>query len=214
MAIARIPLSLRTRDPSHGRHGPERFGLRVSEEDFYRLAGVPLPDIVHSLHVEQKGCAPSPEFVKDFVAEKVRVHKELEAVKGPPPPIAGVVALAKEYKSRGVPVAIATSGIKDIVLEHLHAVGLQDLVPRELMVFSSDVAKGKPDPAIYLEAARRLGVEPRFCRAYEDGESGLQSACLAGMETIDVTFMQDYPAPEALRKAKMEQISRREWLPA
>lgn len=68
-----------------------------------------------------------------------------------------------------------------------------------LMVFASDVAKGKPDPAIYLEAAgrpklsatsptveaRRLGVDPQKCRAYEDGESGLQSAYAAGMQVAE-----------------------------
>eukprot|EP00434_Breviolum_minutum_P038813 symbB.v1.2.034442.t1/scaffold4446.1/size39512/4 len=199
--------------PSWPKTGQQsRFGLRVTEEDFYRLAGVPLPDMVQRLHQSQKGDVASEEFVKDFIQEKIRLHKEEEAEKGHPPPIACVVALAKEYKSRGIPVAIATSGIKDIVLDHLAAAGLQDLVPPERMVFASDVPKGKPDPAIYLEAARRLGVDPAYCRAYEDGESGLQSAYSAGMETVDVTFMPDYPAPEALRKAKEEQLRERTWL--
>eukprot|EP00913_Durusdinium_trenchii_P034371 g32155.t1 len=197
-----------------------RFGLRVSEEDFYRLAGVPLPDMVQRLHRAQKGCEATPAFVKDFIDEKIRLHQEEEAEKGHPPAISCVVALAEDYLRRGIPVAIATSGIKGIVpwfqhrprLQHLEAAGLKDLVPAECMVFASDVPKGKPDPAIYLEAARRLGVDPTKCRAYEDGESGLQSAVAAGMETVDVTFMEGYPAPEALRQAKEEQIRERTWL--
>ncbi|CAK8987129.1 Phosphorylated carbohydrates phosphatase TM_1254 [Durusdinium trenchii] len=199
--------------PSWPRTGEQpRFGLRVSEEDFYRLAGVPLPDMVQRLHRAQKGCEATPAFVKDFIDEKIRLHQEEEAEKGHPPAISCVVALAEDYLRRGIPVAIATSGIKGIVLQHLEAAGLKDLVPAECMVFASDVPKGKPDPAIYLEAARRLGVDPTKCRAYEDGESGLQSAVAAGMETVDVTFMEGYPAPEALRQAKEEQIRERTWL--
>lgn len=201
--------------PSWPRTGQQpRFGLKISELDFYRLAGVPLPDMVQRLHQSQKGSEATSDFVRDFLEEKIRLHKEEEAEKGHPPPIACVVAMAMEYKARGIPVAIATSGIKSIVLDHLEAAGLRDLVPDERMVFATDVPKGKPDPAIYLEAARRLGVDPRFCRAYEDGESGLQSAFSAGMETVDVTFLPDYPAPEALRKAKEEQNGERKWIPS
>eukprot|EP00439_Symbiodinium_sp_Y106_P030301 s2418_g3.t1 len=199
--------------PSWPRTGAQpRFDLRITEDDFYHLAGVPLPDMVQSLHLAQKGVDPSPEYVKDFIAEKVRLHKEEEAEKGHPPAIACVVSLLKEYRERGVPVAIATSGLKDIVLEHLEAAGLMDLVSREHMVFASEVPRGKPDPAIYLEAARRLGVDPRRCRAYEDGESGLRAAWAAGMEVVDVTFMEEYPAPPALQKAKADQVRERTWL--
>ena len=48
------------------------------------------------------------------------------------------------------------------------------LAAQRNVVFTKDVAAGKPAPDIYVEAARRIGVEPRFCRAYEDGESGAQ----------------------------------------
>lgn len=54
---------------------------------------------------------------------------------------------------------------------------------------AADVPHGKPAPDIFIEAARRLGVDPARCRAYEDGESGLEAAYRAGMHTIDVTGM-------------------------
>ena len=57
-----------------------------------------------------------------------------------------------------------------------------------------------------------LGVEPAACRAYEDAESGLRSAYSAGMQTIDVTYMEGYPLPTALRKAKAEQVAQRTWV--
>ena len=45
---------------------------------------------------------------------------------------------------------------------------------------------GAPAPDIFLEAARRIGVKPKFCRAYEDTDLGLQALRSAGMEAVDV----------------------------
>lgn len=188
------------------------FGLEVSEEEFYLLAGRPVPDMVQHLHLTQKGVPATPDFVAAFLAEKVRQHALVEAERGPPAPIPSVVKLARDYKARGIPVAIATSGLKEHVLHHLVAAGLDDLVESRHIVFTAEVLRGKPDPAIYLEAARRIGVDPGRCRAYEDAESGLRAAVAAGMEVIDVTFMEGYPSPPALREAKEQQRRARTWL--
>ena len=51
---------------------------------------------------------------------------------------------------------------------------------------SEDVTRQKPAPDIYLEAARRLGVAPQCCRAYEDTDLGLDAIRAAGMEAVDV----------------------------
>jgi HAD superfamily hydrolase (TIGR01509 family) len=54
------------------------------------------------------------------------------------------------------------------------------------VVTSEMVRKQKPAPDIFLEAASRIGVEPQFCRAYEDTDLGLQAIRSAGMEAVDV----------------------------
>jgi HAD superfamily hydrolase (TIGR01509 family) len=54
------------------------------------------------------------------------------------------------------------------------------------VVTSEDVERQKPAPDIFLEAARRMGVAPRFCRAYEDTDLGLEAIRAAGMEAVDV----------------------------
>jgi HAD superfamily hydrolase (TIGR01509 family) len=59
----------------------------------------------------------------------------------------------------------------------------------QAVVTSEDVIRQKPAPDIYLEAARRLGVAPQYCRAYEDTDLGLQSIRSAGMEAIDVRLL-------------------------
>ena len=70
------------------------------------------------------------------------------------------------------------------MLEHL---GIRHLF--DAVVTSEMVTNQKPAPDIFLEAARRIGVEPQFCRAYEDTDLGMQAIRSAGMEAVDVRTM-------------------------
>jgi len=63
-------------------------------------------------------------------------------------------------------------------------VGIRELF--QAVVASEDVVHQKPAPDIFLEAARRLGVAPSRCRAYEDTDLGMQAIRSAGMEAVDV----------------------------
>jgi sugar-phosphatase len=56
----------------------------------------------------------------------------------------------------------------------------------DLVVSADDVARGKPDPAIYRHAARLLGFEPRECLVFEDSPGGVRAARAAGMHVIAV----------------------------
>ena len=81
-------------------------------------------------------------------------------------------------------MAVASGGTQKIigmVLDHLKIRNLFDA-----MVTNEMVTNQKPAPDIFLEAARRIGVEPKFCRAYEDTDLGLQAIRAAGMEAVDV----------------------------
>ena len=68
------------------------------------------------------------------------------------------------------------------------------------MVTGDEIAHGKPAPDIYLEAARRLGVAPECCAAFEDSDAGTLSASRAGMLTFQVPDMKP-PSPEAAAAA-------------
>jgi len=84
-------------------------------------------------------------------------------------------------------MAVASGGIKPHITEVLKHLGILELF--QAIVTSEDVQRQKPAPDIFLEAARRLGVEPQFCRAYEDTDLGLQAIRAAGMEAIDVRHL-------------------------
>jgi HAD superfamily hydrolase (TIGR01509 family) len=81
-------------------------------------------------------------------------------------------------------MAVASGGMKPIIEQVLNHLGIRYLF--NAIVTSEDVVRQKPAPDIFLEAARRIGVDPRFCRAYEDTDLGMAAIRDAGMEAIDV----------------------------
>lgn len=96
----------------------------------------------------------------------------------------GLPALLDALRARGVPLAIATSvGIVNLrfYFEHLH---LNDWIPLDKIVYDDGTRPGKPDPAGYLEAARRLGLAPRECVGFEDSFSGVTAIFRAGLGRV------------------------------
>ncbi len=154
----------------------KRYGLDFTEERFYSLGGVPSRDILKMLSEEQN---------KAF--DPIAVSKEKEAVYLPYmptiKPIEAVVQIARENVGI-IPMAVASGGINTHINEVLKHLGIRQWFAA--VVTSEDVKNQKPAPDIFLEAARRLGVEPQFCRAYEDTDLGLQAIRAAGMEAVDV----------------------------
>jgi beta-phosphoglucomutase family hydrolase len=154
----------------------QRYGLAFPQERFYALGGVPARDILKMLSAEQ-----------NHPLDPLAVSTEKEAAYIPFLPeireIEVVARIARENAGK-LPMAVASGGIRDHVNKVLEHVGLRPLF--QAVVTSEDVQRQKPAPDIFLEAARRLGVSPQFCRAYEDTDLGLQAIRSAGMEAVDV----------------------------
>ena len=165
--------------PLHWRAWQEatrRYGLEFPEERFYSLGGVPSRDIFKMLSEEQ-GVALDP----------LTASKEKEAAYLPylsqVKEIRVVVDIARAEEGK-LPMAVASGGVKHNIEKVLNHLGILHLFGA--IVTSEDVQNQKPAPDIFLEAARRLGVDPKDCRAYEDTDLGLQAIRSAGMEAVDV----------------------------
>jgi beta-phosphoglucomutase-like phosphatase (HAD superfamily) len=153
-----------------------RHGFSLPEDRFYSLGGVPSRDILKMLSVEQ-GIALNPLAVShEKEAEYLPLIAQVE-------PINTVVGVAREHYGK-IPMAVASGGTKNIIEQVLEHLGIRDLF--QAIVTSEDVVNQKPAPDIFLEAARRIGVPPQFCRAYEDTDLGMQAIRAAGMEAVDV----------------------------
>jgi HAD superfamily hydrolase (TIGR01509 family) len=97
------------------------------------------------------------------------------------------------------PEALASSANREIIDLVLELSGLADTFTAT--VSSEEVARGKPAPDVYLEAARLLGVKPERSVAIEDSSNGLRSAAAAGMTTVAIPNPHYPPSPEALALA-------------
>lgn len=157
----------------------KEHGEVFPEALFYELAGISTVGVMEILNERHGYNLP----VREAAERKENLYKSLIPKVLPIEP---VVDLVKRYTGR-LPMAVATGGTRSICSKTLEALGL--LEHFQVIVTADDVAHGKPAPDIFLEAARRLGVAPGACYAFEDAELGLQSARAAGLVAVDIRPM-------------------------
>jgi beta-phosphoglucomutase-like phosphatase (HAD superfamily) len=169
-----------------------RHGFVFPEERFYALGGVPTTEIFDLLIAEQSKqgfdiLALAGEKEAAYTPLMVEVRR-----------IDLVVDIALAHHGR-VPMAVASGGLKHVIEQVLEQLGIRQLFAA--VVTSEDVAHNKPAPDIFLEAARRIGVAPERCRAYEDTDLGLQAIRAAGMDAVDVReLLREAAGPGAPRQ--------------
>lgn len=154
----------------------QRHKLHFPEDRFYATGGIPSRDILKLLAQEQGRSL-------DHIAV---AHEKEEAYLPLLPRVEPVHAVLEIVQANygKVAMAVASGGTQKIiglVLDHLRIRHLFNAV-----VTSEMVKNQKPAPDIFVEAARRIGVAPECCRAYEDTDLGLQAIRAAGMEAVDV----------------------------
>jgi HAD superfamily hydrolase (TIGR01509 family) len=142
---------------------------------------------------DELGVPGSPEEIN---AEIVR--RMLARYGDAPPLIDGAVEAVHMAAARW-PLAIASSSNPELIEVVLRAAGLREFFP--VTVSSQEVARGKPAPDVYLEAADRLAVEPARCAAVEDSHNGIRAAKAAGMRVVAVPNPHFPPDEDALAGA-------------
>lgn len=153
-----------------------RYNLDLDEDEFYALGGWPTYHVAKHV-IERAGSPVDPNVIT--VEKESEFERQLHLVQ----PIEPVTSVAREHHGK-IPLAVATGAMRHICEGLLSSVGLRPLF--ETIVSCEDVARHKPAPDIYLEAARRLDVRPELCLAYEDTDPGIAAAQGAGMRVIDV----------------------------
>src|SRR5439155_8330745 len=155
---------------------------------------------------DELGLAESPEEISAEVVRRLEAlyREHLPLVPGA---LEAVRRLAAHW-----PLAIASSSNRPLIDLFLESTGTAELF--RAAVSSEEVSRGKPAPDVYLEAARRLGVEPGRCSAIEDSENGICSAVAAGMRVIAIPNADFPPSEEALAQAAIVLDSLDELTPA
>ncbi len=117
-------------------------------------------------------------------------------------PLPGVRKLLEDLKGAGIPCAIGSSTPRINVDAVLNELGLEDYF--QAIVCAEDVSRSKPDPEVFLKAARRLNVPPERCVVFEDATFGVEAALAAGMKAAAVATT--HP-PEKLAQAHLVALS-------
>ena len=154
-------------------------GIPFGEARFYQLGGVPTAKIVRILS-QETGVPLTDQQVEGItVAKEEHFLDLLHTVT----PIEPVQHIAKTYRGK-LPLAVASGGYHETISRTLQFVGMADWF--DAMVCAEDVTKHKPEPEVFLEAARRLSVDSARCVVFEDTDIGLEAARRAGMVGVDV----------------------------
>ena len=156
------------------------MGLDPARPDFWRLTiGRPGEEAVPLL---------LGKTLPDREARRLARRKRdlyVELARGGLRAVEGAPAFIEHLARRGIPRAVGTSASRMDVERMLGGVGLRRHF--EVVVTAEDVRLGKPDPEVYVLAARRLGAAPVACVVFEDSVVGIQAARRAGMRAIGVT---------------------------
>ena len=153
------------------------FGLPFDDDFFHRTFGMNN----RLMLTELLGREPSAEILDEIAGWKERYYRD--SVRGRLRSLPGIGEVLERFSAEGALQAVASSGPKeniDLIVEEL---GLGKYF-RALV--SAAEMPGKPDPAVFLEAARLLALEPQNCLVVEDAVVGVEAAKRAGMSCLAV----------------------------
>lgn len=167
-------------------------GGRWNERAQADMMGMSSPEWSLYMH-EVIGLVEPPAEINDEVVRRMldRYRLRLPLIDG----AAGAVWRLAPHFSLGV----ASSSNRPLIEAVLETAGIAEAFA--VTVSSEEVARGKPAPDVYLEAARRLGVGVEGCVAVEDSSNGLRAAHAAGMRVIALPNAHYPPAADALALA-------------
>jgi len=154
------------------------YGITAQHEDFLEFTGMGEDKFVGGV-AEKHGhtyVTAMKDLAYDYYGQRVKAEAHIPA---------GVKEMLQTLHAKGIVLAVCSAADLRKVRYNIQAIGVEESLFTAL-VTGSDVARKKPFPDIYLEGARRVGMEPADCLVVEDAISGIQAAHAAGMDAVGV----------------------------
>lgn len=130
--------------------------------------------------------------IEKLIAQKEKVYMNL--AKGRLKPLSGLLDFLTAAKTRNIPMAVATSSEKEVLIFTLNELGLNEFFPK-VRLSANDVKEGKPSPEIFQICAIRLGYEAEDCLVFEDSIPGIRAARSSGATVaVPLTTLNDEEA--------------------
>lgn len=168
------------------------LGVPLEKTMCIQTLGLRIDEVVAHWYTQFPWIDVSPETVSQRLIERVaeRVARYGKAM-------TGAIEVVELCQSLDLPLALATSSPMILVRSTLQRLNLQDTF--DVLSSAENEDFGKPHPAVYLTAARDLGIHPSCCIAFEDSITGMTSAKAAGMKCIVVPAAEERNNPEFLK---------------
>ena len=168
----------------------KKLGIKIEEK-------VPLSaigrdrDAIRRIFKEALGEDLPFDELKAEMWRLVNIQVEKEGLKHRP----GLITILDHLKSQGIPIAVATSTHRERAEKRLDFAGIRDRFG--ILVGGDEIENGKPEPDIFLLAAKKLGKDPSVCVGFEDSPAGLRSLAAAGIRSVFIKDLVE-PPPEVL----------------
>jgi beta-phosphoglucomutase-like phosphatase (HAD superfamily) len=152
------------------------FGYHFSRDKMLEMTGMPTIHFAEYVK-EQSGCPYSAKEIAHM--KQAEFHKRVEQITILDP----VFNLVLKYHGK-LPMTIGTGGSRKSVELMLDWLDIRDYFGG--IVTANDVERHKPEPDTFLKCAEIMGIAPKFCQVFEDGDMGIKAAITAGMLVTDV----------------------------
>lgn len=167
----------------------DELGIEFTEEDNEKFKGVSRKRCLELL-LEMGNISVSNEQFDTWLEEKNEDYLKYISKMDENEILPDVTKVLNYLKDKGIPMALGSASKNAVsILEKV------DLMPYfDAIVDGTQVTKAKPDPEVFLIAAKRIGAEPENCVVFEDALAGIEAANIAGMESIgigDVKILSD-----------------------
>jgi len=169
------------------------FGMEISRYDhLVTYDGLPTRKKLEMLSAERGLPSRLHEFINDMKQQYTMelVHAQCK------PRFHHEYALSR-LKQEGYRLAVASNSIRNTVQVMMERSALMGYL--DLFLSNQDVTAGKPDPEIYVQAIRRLGLRPEECLVVEDNENGKQAARGSGAWLMEVNEVEEVNYPNIMR---------------
>lgn len=156
----------------------ERNKLIVSAEEHLNYMGMASDVMWRTIVNKHQLNIPVEELIDQNRTESIRYFSELATI----PVMPGLIELLEMLKGKNYPMAVASSSFPEIIELILKKTELRDYF--RVVVSSQEAGKSKPEPDVFLLAAKKLGVPPTNCIVIEDSFNGIAAAHAANMHCV------------------------------
>ena len=153
------------------------IGFQFTEEMCIQTMGMRIDEVVHYWWKKIKWEKPSEKNVVDSIQSKM-----IDLIQKDGALLPGVLDALKLLKEKKIPIALASSSAMILIKAVVESLDIKDYF--NVIHSAEKEPAGKPDPAVFLTAARMLEIEPKKCLVLEDSKAGMEAGLNANMKTI------------------------------